>query len=95
MNTDFPVYNEFDEEETMSPLSAAHEMLIEMEKRQEAIYKLENELLEAQECIEHCKNENQQLKFIHETHLKNFEIENSKNCRRILNKVNVEFNILP
>ena len=94
LNTDFPVYNEFDEEETMSPLSAAHEMLIEMEKRQEAIYKLENELLEAQECIEHCKNENQQLKYIHETHLKNFEIEKISIANEKDKQLEMEKNVL-
>ena len=56
-------------------LSAAHAMLFEMQKRQETIYKLEQELLESKNHVEKCQRENEQLKHSHATQMQNASLE--------------------
>jgi hypothetical protein len=90
--TDFPIYHDMDED--TSSLSAAHEMLMEMEKRQETIYKLEKQLLNLQKRSDIFKAENEQMQSIHETNIKNFEIEKASIISEKEKQFEMEKNVL-
>ena len=74
VETTFPL-DSIENAQDDASLSAAHAMLFEMQKRQETIYKLEQELLESRKYIEQCRNENEELKHSHITQIKNKHVE--------------------
>ena len=90
--TDFPIYHDMDED--TSSLSAAHEMLMELEKRQKTIYELEKQLLTLQKRSDFFKAENEQMKGNHETNIKNFEIEKASIINEKEKQFEMEKNVL-